>query len=369
MHGHDMDVSIISFMATHAMDKSWRYLGTDFQLDEADEEDEEGNAGSEDASRSYLTSLAARIPKPAKPLFSASLRVTELCFGTLAFYYLPASIVSILLVGLELVATGVVSHFYRRKLPRKKWEGIAIVIIGSAITAFSTFEGGSSSDENYPLGLLFLLLKVLFRVPSDMLDEIFMKDCGYPPLLLLSLASIYMFILGLLFYCILVVPFAGFHVHGSLFLAMSSPTSLALMLGLMFVICLAAFFAIFSTFVTSSLTRGLWKGLQGLVVWIVGIILYYSAGRGNYGEAWVLPGSPILLAGCAVLTAGIYRYSSAATKSERANKGDTSITKEEESIEDAEDSVSIDKLRWPVVRVRVLLGMTTKFDSKQATAA
>ena len=325
--------------ATHPMDISCMYIDTtNCQLDNDELIEEDSESDRDDAiANGCLVSFVERIPKPLAPLFSSSLRVLALCFRIQAFYYLPASLVVILTTGLELVATGVASYYHMRALTRRQWEGMAIVLLGSTIAVFSKPVFSSSSGGNYLLGLIFLLLKVLCRVPSDLMDEVFMKDCSYPPLLLLGLSSIYMTGLGLLLYCMFVVPFAGFHLHESFYHATSSRIAVALALSLTLSVCVAGVCAIVSTLVTCTLTRGIWKGLQGLVVWVAGVIIYYSAGaRGSYGEPWVVPGSPILLIGCAVMTMGIVRYSSVQSDKPRPpSPDDDTSTKEVASVEES----------------------------------
>jgi len=328
---HDMGILRTPPLATHPMDISCMFIDTNnCQLDN-DELIEEETA------HYCLVSFVERIPKPLAPLFSSSLRVLALCFRIQAFYYLPASLVAIPTTGLELVATGVASYYHMRALTRRQWEGMAIVLLGSTIAVFSKPVFSSSSGGNYLLGLIFLLLKVLCRVPSDLMDEVFMKDYSYPPLLLLGLASIYMTGLGLLLYCMFVVPFAGFRLHESFYHATSSWIGIAMTLSLTLSVCVAGVCAIVSAFMTCTLTRGIWKGLQGLVVWVAGVIIYYSAGaRGSYGEPWVVPGSPILLIGCAVMTMGIVRYSSVQSDKPRPpSPDDDTSTKEVASVEES----------------------------------
>ena len=55
----------------------------------------------------------------------------------------------------------------------------------------------------------------------------------------------------------------------------------------------------------------MWKNVRGVMVWGVGLVLFYASKHErmeNLGEQWLVPGSLLILAGSGVLLVGIYVY-------------------------------------------------------------
>ena len=71
----------------------------------------------------------------------------------------------------------------------------------------------------------------------------------------------------------------------------------------------AALYSILATSVTSAMTKNMWKNMRGIVVWVVGLSMFYVAsGNNNLGEEWEMPGSLLILGGSAVLMVGVHVY-------------------------------------------------------------
>merc|ERR1712025_766722 len=70
---------------------------------------------------------------------------------------------------------------------------------------------------------------------------------------------------------------------------------------------------IHTTEVTSSMTRNVWKQFRIILVWILGLSVYYIGsgdrlGELRLGEPWVFPGSVFVLGGFSVILTGVYFY-------------------------------------------------------------
>ena len=50
-----------------------------------------------------------------------------------------------------------------------------------------------------------------------------------------------------------------------------------------------------ATAVTSSMTRNVWKNMRTLLVWIMGLVLFYATGNADLGESFDIPGSSLLI--------------------------------------------------------------------------
>lgn len=77
--------------------------------------------------------------------------------------------------------------------------------------------------------------------------------------------------------------------------------------GLVFLVLITGIFNIRATEVTSSMTRNVWKQFRIILVWVLGLLVYYAGGNG-FGEPLVFPGSLFVLGGFSVILTGVYFY-------------------------------------------------------------
>jgi len=56
------------------------------------------------------------------------------------------------------------------------------------------------------------------------------------------------------------------------------------------------------------MTRNVWKNFRTVLIWIVGLIIFYASGNPALGEEWVIPRSFYILMGFAVILTGVYIY-------------------------------------------------------------
>jgi hypothetical protein len=88
------------------------------------------------------------------------------------------------------------------------------MLINTILTAGVTIVGASDLlsetgiSENFALGIVFALCKASFRALADILDEYFMHDTHFPPILMIGGNSFYGSVMGLPLY-LLVSPSLG----------------------------------------------------------------------------------------------------------------------------------------------------------------
>ena len=142
-----------------------------------------------------------------------------------------------------------------------------------------------------------------------MVGEIFMKETNFPPGLLLGTEGFYGLLLALPVY-IAVGPRFGYFPAETFAKVFESTGNAFFLAFLVFIIHVSWVTASVSVARTSVVTRNMFSGLLGLVVWIAALIIYYSSQNDELGEPWSLPGSPMILAGFTIIMGGLYVYSS-----------------------------------------------------------
>mmetsp|Transcript_16062 Transcript_16062/g.21512 ORF Transcript_16062/g.21512 Transcript_16062/m.21512 type:complete len:85 (+) Transcript_16062:5602-5856(+) len=80
------------------------------------------------------------------------------------------------------------------------------------------------------------------------------------------------------------------------------------MIALTCLITVTGIFNIAATNVTSSMTRNVWKNFRTVLVWGLGLIIYYVTGNVELGEKWRLPNSFFVLVGFLIMLYGAYLY-------------------------------------------------------------
>lgn len=141
-----------------------------------------------------------------------------------------------------------------------------------------------------------------------------MQETRFPALQLLGCEGVYSVIIGLPLY-VMVGPALGHDPIDAFRGAGESPPVLCMTFVLLGVFCVAGIFQILSTGVTSSMTRNMWKNFRGLIVLLIGMIIYYSTGSGDksedeviVGERFKIPETLLNLGAFAVILAGLVVY-------------------------------------------------------------
>ena len=228
-----------------------------------------------------------KVPGWAKPLASSLFNLLDVTFRMLSILYLAASVAEMMTGGLELIFSVVAARVIRkREIGKERWWGVGIMTVGLVVLAASDFvsseEDESSSAESTRtifLGILFVLLKVAFGVLKDITQELFMQESQFPPMLLLGTESFYGLLMAIPLY-VFVGPLVGYDPTDAIRAigdVHSPAVGIAYTIGLLFVVLSAGIYSILGTAVTSAMTRSMWKNFRGLVVWIIGIVVFYVA--------------------------------------------------------------------------------------------
>ena len=265
-----------------------------------------------------------RVPKWMAPVIPGICNVVKSFLRWATLIYISASVAEILIGGLELVFIVLAARIVRKRaVSRLRWLGVLIVCVGIVIVGCTdvigskdeTEEDEDDSDEksgavNQLIGIAMVIAQCLVSVVQDILEEIFIQ-CGdepYPALLFVGAEGAVGVVLGIVLY----YPAAlilGEDVQETWEYATSSASRLGFLIGLTLLFMVAAVFNILACAATSSMTRNLWGNLRTALVWVFGLIIYYSsAGDGDIGESWRIPESFIILLGFGVILYGLRIY-------------------------------------------------------------
>jgi drug/metabolite transporter (DMT)-like permease len=235
----------------------------------------------------------------------------------LALAYIPASVAGILNNGLELVFSVVAARVVRKRtiLPQR-WLGVGVVVLGLSWVGISDFVGSrkggfaDSSPRSVLVGLACVFGQVFSGVLRVISEELLIHETNFPASLLLGLEGCIELVIGIPIYfavAALVGQELGEDFREVLPAIGENTGYIIYTLFLVLVFFVASLFQILSTGVTSSMTRNVWKNFRGLLVWIIGIIAYYSS-DGGFGEPFNIPGSLMLLGGFSLMMLGLFIY-------------------------------------------------------------
>lgn len=133
-----------------------------------------------------------------------------------------------------------------------------------------------------------------------------MQEAAFPPALLVGMEGTY----GLVIAVILYFPIAPLLGENPSDVANSSSKGdvIGLAIGWTLLVTFTGIFNIAATAVTSSMTRNVWKNMRTLLVWILGLVVFYATGGSELGEGWYIPGSFFILLSYGVMCVGIFIY-------------------------------------------------------------
>jgi len=144
-------------------------------------------------------------------------------------------------------------------------------------------------------------------VLQDLAEEVFMQEADLSPTLLLGWEGVFGLAFGISLYVPL-APLLGEDPSEVWVLLHSSKWILMYVCGLILLFTATGIFNIVATAVTSSMTRNIWKNFRSLVVWVLGLSLYYFSGNKSLGEEWKVPASFVTLLGFATMLGGVCLY-------------------------------------------------------------
>jgi drug/metabolite transporter (DMT)-like permease len=249
------------------------------------------------------------IPWYLKPLIPALFNLCNAFMRWASLLYTAASIAEMLISGMELVLSVLATRCIRkRKISPFRWAGIGVVTVGLLVVGTSHLlhshnkeEDGTGNDsavDGSIIGLLLIVGQCIMSVMQDTAEEVFIQASDFPPTLLLGMEGFFGIIIGSILWALIQPP----------------PQLDDLTVGYPYMISLTLLFTvtgifnIMATGVTSSVTRNVWKNLRTLLVWAAGLIIYYSVGNVDVGEAWVVPDSFIALLGFMIILSGVHVY-------------------------------------------------------------
>ncbi|CAB9500090.1 Chromosome 2 open reading frame 18 [Seminavis robusta] len=258
------------------------------------------------------------IPWQLKPLIPGLFNLANAALKWASFIYCAASIAEMLMSGLELVLSVVVARMVRKRhIHPWRWAGVAIVAVGlwlvhaaDVILEKDQQSAGVSSaspeqlQRDQTIGALLIVGQCITAVGQDMAEELFLQETDFPATLLLGMEGLF----GLLFGIPLYLQYAPTPPMETLVSMQQSPWTMVYLFLLTTVFTVTGIFNIMTTGVTSSMTRNMWKNCRTLLVWVLGLVLFYAVGDENLGEEWIMPDSFFILGGFLTMLSGIYVY-------------------------------------------------------------
>lgn len=231
----------------------------------------------------------------------------------LSLVYLPASEAELLMNGFELILSVVASRFSCRKrtLPCQRVIGVIVVAVSLAIIGVADVTMLEKKEEEgverAVVGIVITLFVGVFAVAQAVLQEIVTQEGNYPVLLVVGSEGLVSLFLGLALY----VPMAPLMeeispVHtwntmtADIFLVVWTVVSFVLF-------AMSILSQVYALAWTSTTTRNIWEQLRSILVWVIGLALYYLL-DGKFGEPWVSPYSWFVLLSFCVLISGLFIY-------------------------------------------------------------
>ena len=252
------------------------------------------------------------IPHPLRPaipglfnLLNASMR-----WGTLVFF--PGSVADMLMGSSEIILSTIAARVIRKRaISGQRWGGVALVAIGTVVVRLSHSaavdgDGEGAGTASIFIGDALIAGQCVTSVLQDMSEELFMHEVGLSPTMLLGWEGLFGLAFGLLLYFPL-APSIGEDPSETWRQIRSA--SMMVYLGLLVLLFLVVgVFNITATALTSSMTRNIWKNLRSAVVWTIGVIIFYSRERHDFGEGLSFPSSAVALAGFGLMICGVVVY-------------------------------------------------------------
>mmetsp|Transcript_29732 Transcript_29732/g.46002 ORF Transcript_29732/g.46002 Transcript_29732/m.46002 type:complete len:244 (+) Transcript_29732:889-1620(+) len=228
--------------------------------------------------------------------------------------HVAASVAEMLISGMELVLSVCATRLVRgRKITWVRWVGVLVVTLGIVLVGvFDTnnVAGGETNDESTVnkqiIGILLILGQSVMSVIQDLTEEVFMQETAFPPPLLVGMEGAYGIVIALILY-FPIAPLLGEN-PSDVASSLSEGNVIGLAIGWTLLVTVTGIFNIAATAVTSSMTRNVWKNMRTLLVWIMGLILFYATGSSELGEGWYIPGSFFILLSYGVMCVGIFIY-------------------------------------------------------------
>jgi hypothetical protein len=242
-----------------------------------------------------------KIPWYLKPVIPAfcNLCNSALRWGCLVF--VAASTAEILISGMELVFSSFAARIIRKRIiSKRRWIGVSIVTVGILLVGIAKLiEKKEIEDEEqkFFIGNVLIFGQCVFSVLQDLSEEIFMQEADFPATLLLGMEGLIGLVFGVPIYLLFFSEDLSF-----------TRFNIGYETGLVLLVLITGILNIRTTEITSSMTRNVWKQFRIILVWLLGLVVYYAGNSDTLGEPWVFPGSFFVLGGFSVILTGVYFY-------------------------------------------------------------
>lgn len=282
------------------------------------------------------------IPWYLKPVIPALFNLCNAFMRWASLIYTPASIAEMIISGLELLFSVILSRIVRKKIVSiNRWTGVIILSFGLIVVTFSHLKNPDDEEETdnsgRKIGITLLIGQCVMSALQDQAEELFMQASAFSPTLLLGMEGLFGLGMGSSVYLIFGAP--SFKIDSENRFITFPPTStpsflnnetalngslqslpllsekssidsnkMAYSCGLTLIFTLTGIFNIMGTGVTSSVTRNVWKNFRTILVWTIGLTIFYYSENNDLGEPWLIPNSFITLFGFSVMLFGVYVY-------------------------------------------------------------
>ena len=271
--------------------------------------------------RDFEESYAARVhklPFLLFPLIPGICNMFNSLFRWASLIYIAASVGEMLISGMELALSVLAARLIRRRLvSRRRWLGVGVVVVGITLIGLADVLLGSKDESSSPtagdsreslIGIFLIIGQCVLSVLQDIAEEIFMQAGEFPPTLLLGMEGVFGFMITLVLFFALGSVFEKDPSETLQDLQEDKAFLISYSIGLTLLFTVTGIFNIKATQVTSAMTRNVWKNLRTVLVWVITLLIFYLGGNTSLGEVFVIPESLVILAGFAVMVAGIFVY-------------------------------------------------------------
>jgi len=242
-----------------------------------------------------------RIPWYLKPMIPGFFNFCNSALRWGCLIFVAASTAEIMISGMELVLSSFAARIIRKRIiSTRRWVGVSIITFGILLVGSAkAVEKKETEDEEkrFLIGNVLIFGQCVFSVLQDLSEEIFMQEANFPPTLLLGMEGMFGLIFGAPVYFLFFSEDLSF-----------ARSNIGYQVGLVVWVLVTGILNIRTTEVTSSMTRNVWKQFRVILVWILGLAVYYVGSGDMLGEPWVSPASFFVLGGFSVILTGVYFY-------------------------------------------------------------
>lgn len=259
-----------------------------------------------------------RVPFYVRPAIPAILNLLASALRWTSLVYIDASIVEMMVSGLELTLSVVAARIFRKRMvAKRRWAGVTAVAVGVIVIERANGGKGGEGDphttQDKMIGVILIVIQSILSVLQDLAEEIFMQSSGssVPATMMLGIEGMYGFAVGAIIYSSANEMLRGVEDIDATIAMLRDNDNAELrwwLAGLPLIFLITGMFNIKATEVTSAMTRNVWKTLRTGLVWVIALGVYYWGNNPALGEAWHVPESFVLLFGYIMMSGGIMAY-------------------------------------------------------------